>query len=102
MTFTLPRWVRVVLRLLLGFIGGYHFSVGVATLLGVGLALAFGGVRMDAYFTAGISFSLFYCCALLWAFSERRLWLVAAVLIAGAALTFMLAKLLEPIIQLPS
>jgi hypothetical protein len=86
----------------LAIAGGYQFSVGAATLTGVLIALASDGVRMDASFGAGISFSLIYCGVLLWAFSERRLWVIALVMLPGSFACFEIARLLEPSIRLPS
>jgi len=93
---------RLLLRCLIAIVGGYQISVGLATLLGVIVALVSGGARMDAFFTAGISFSLIFCGVLIWAFWERRLWLMAAVTFFGAWLCFRLAAALEPAIRLPT
>ena len=102
MTITIPPRLRVFTRVLLAFAGGYYLSVGAAALLGVLLALASGGMRSDAFFAAGMSSSLIFCGVLLWVFSERRLWVVAAWVIVGAALCFAAAAALEPHIKLPA
>jgi hypothetical protein len=97
----LPR-LRVFARILLAFLGGYYVSVGLAAFLGVVLALAAGGTRMDAYFAAGMSSSLIFCGVLIWAFCERRLLLLCGVFCVVTAVSFTAAQALEPFIPLPA
>lgn len=96
-----PR-LRIFARFLLAFLGGYHLSVALAALLGVGLAVATGGTRTDAYFAAGMSSSLIFCGVLIWAFCERRLLLLAGVICVVTAASFTAARALEPFISLPA
>lgn len=102
MTIAMVPRLRVFGRVLLAFIGGYYLSVGSAALLGVMLALAGGGVRGDAFFAAGMSSSLIFCGVLLWAFSERRLWVIAVCVTLGSVACFASAAALEPLIKLPA
>lgn len=102
MTLKLHPRLRVTLRILLAFIGGYFLSVGAATLLGVALTLAGGGTRMDAFFAAGMSSSLIFCGVLVWGFAERRLLLFSGTCIAGSMLFFWAARLLETSIPIPA
>lgn len=92
----LRRRASVLSRVLAAVPLGYAFSAGMVALGSVALPLATGLARSEAVFLASMLGFVVYLVALIWAFSERRLWMVWARLSAGTMLAFLLAHALKP------
>lgn len=86
------------LHVLGAVIGGYAFSAALVALGSVALPLATGLARSEAVLLSSMLGFVVYLVVLIWAFAERRLGRVWGVLAAGAALTFLLAHALKPML----
>lgn len=82
--------VAIPLRVALAVPGGYGFSAGAVALAAVLLARG-GMARSEAVGLAAMLGFVLYLVVLLWAFAERRLARLAAVILGGAALAHALA-----------
>lgn len=89
-----PSRRTLVLRIAVALLGGYAFAWG---FIAAGLALGFaaGMDFHDAEFVASALGLLVFLAAFLWTFAARRLWPVAAVLVAGAAALAGLASVVQ-------
>jgi hypothetical protein len=97
----LPVWrqpLTVVLRVLGAVLGGYAFSAALVALAAVCLSLGTGLPRSEAVLLSAMAGFLLYLTVLLWAFAERRLWLVWCVLAGGAVLAYGLVRVLSPLL----
>ena len=84
--------VGVILRILLGVLGGYALAYGIVALMTVLLALAMP--RGEAFVLAAMLGFLIYLVILVWAFAERNLVRLIVVMPLGAAGTYGLADTL--------
>ena len=92
----LQRREQVVLaaRILLAIAGGYAFCWGVIALC-VAVTFPLGAELHDGEMLGSILALLFYPAAFLWAFADRSLWRVGAVLLGGGALMTAAASLIQ-------
>lgn len=83
--------LAVALRVALAVPGGYALTVGVVALATALLAAATPMPRAEAYALSAMLGFVFYLVVLLWAFAERSLARLAAVVLGGAGTTYGLA-----------
>lgn len=92
------RVVKVLLRVLAAVGGGYAFSAAMVAFGAVAISLATPLPRGEAAMLMAMLGFVIYLAVLLWAFAERRLWLVWAVLFGGAACLYGLTRGLTPML----
>ena len=81
--------LRLLSRIVAAVVGGYALSAGLTALSAI--ALAHVMARSEAVVLTAMLGFLCYLAALIWAFAERRLWTVWAVLVGGGAASLGLA-----------
>lgn len=72
-------------RVLAAVVGGYFLTAGAVPLAAAGLAGGGAMARSEAVVLCAMLGFVVYLQLLLWAFAERRLWRVCAVMLGGAA-----------------
>lgn len=72
-------------RVLAAAVGGYFLTAGAVPLAAAGLAAGGAMTRSEAVVLCAMLGFVLYVLLLLWAFAERRLWRVCAVMFGGAA-----------------
>jgi hypothetical protein len=77
--------VAVALRVLAAVPGGFACTTGLVGLLVALLSSVAGMARSEAVLLASMLGFLIYLALLVWAFAERRLWLVWTVFLGGGA-----------------
>lgn len=93
-----PRAAAVTLRVVGAIGGGFAFTTAAVALAAVVLPLAFGMARGEAVLLSTMLGFVLYLVLLLWAFAERRLWLVWGVFSGGGLAVFWLAQRLAPLL----
>jgi hypothetical protein len=78
--------------------GGFACTTALVALAAVALPLITGMARSEAALLSAMLGFIVYLVLLLWAFAERRLWLVWAVFLGGGAAAFWIAQRLAPLL----
>ena len=86
--------LRLVSRIVAAVVGGYVLSAGLITLAAMALGRAIP--QSEAVVLTSMLGFVIYLTLLLWAFAERRLWRIWAVLAGGGAASHGLALWLVP------
>lgn len=91
------QWAAIGQRLVLAVVGGYFLSAAAAALLALGLSRIVP--RSEAVMLMAMCVFVIYLVVLLWAFAERRLLWLWAVLGGGAGAAQLLAFLARRVLS---
>lgn len=90
--------IRIVLRVVAAVGGGYAFAAAFVAFGAVLLSLTTVLPRGEATILMAMVGFVIYLLVLLWAFAERRVWLIWLALFGGAGLLYGLTVVLMPLL----